>query len=170
MIADALFSLMNRKLFQKISITEICEEAAIGRKTFYRNFDTKEDVIHFHLNGLCEQYEKEIQGLTIRELLYHHFVFLRQHSDIFVVLYHNDLHQMAARRFAELIPQTMPQWSEDPVQQEYYSAYLISGIEAIQRIWVKRGFQENTDEVVAYVQRLQAGIQLPGKQTESDRI
>ena len=45
MIADALFSLMKRKHFQQITVTEICDEAAIGRKTFYRNFDMKEDVL-----------------------------------------------------------------------------------------------------------------------------
>ena len=34
MIADALFSLMKRKPFPQITVTEICDEAAIGRKTF----------------------------------------------------------------------------------------------------------------------------------------
>ena len=32
MIADALFCLLKRKSFQQISVTELCEEAAIGRK------------------------------------------------------------------------------------------------------------------------------------------
>jgi len=41
MIADALFSLMKRKPFHQITVTEICAEAAVGRKTFYRNFELR---------------------------------------------------------------------------------------------------------------------------------
>ena len=43
----------------------------------------------------------------------------------------------------------MPIWSENPIEQEYRSAYIISGIEAIQRVWISRGCVESIDEVVA---------------------
>lgn len=67
MIADALFSLMKRKPFQQISVTEICEEAAIGRKTFYRNFELREDVIDFQLDLMCEDYKKELIPLPLEQ-------------------------------------------------------------------------------------------------------
>lgn len=63
MISDALFSLMKRKPFQQITVTEICEEAAIGRKTFYRNFESREDVIDFQLDLMCENYKRELISL-----------------------------------------------------------------------------------------------------------
>ena len=156
MIADALFSLMKRKPFQKIAITEICEEAAIGRKTFYRNFDLKEDVIDFRLDVLYRQYEQEIHGMTSEEQLYHHFEFVKQNAEEFIALYHNGMHEIAYRRFAELLPQTMPIWSADPVEQEYRSAYIISGIEAIQRVWVERGFIESVEDLIGIVKTMQA--------------
>lgn len=155
MIADALFSLMKRKPFPKITVTEICEEAAIGRKTFYRNFDLREDVIDFRLEMLCKQYEQEIQGMTTDEQLYHHFVFVKNHAEEFIALHQTGLHDLASRRFVVILPQTMPVWSEDPVEQEYRCAYVISGIEAIQRVWVERGFVESIDEVMKIVHRTQ---------------
>lgn len=86
MIADALFRLLKRKPFQQISVTELCQEAAIGRKTFYRNFEKREDVIDFQLDRMCEEYR---QGM-------------------------NDLTQLVYDKFCTLRPDVTSVWSEDP--------------------------------------------------------
>ena len=52
LISDALICLMRQKHFSRITVTEICREADIGRKTFYRHFELKEDVIDFQLDVL----------------------------------------------------------------------------------------------------------------------
>lgn len=153
MIADALFSLMKRKPFQQITITEICEEAAIGRKTFYRNFELKEDVIDFQLDLLCAEYEKAINDAPLDEKLRQHLAFIQSHTDYFITLYNNGLQQIANAKFSVFLPDTMPLWSENPVEQAYRSQYIIAGIEAVQRVWVERGFKESLDDVVAIVQR-----------------
>lgn len=49
----------------------------------------------------------------------------------------------------------MPKWTDDPVEQEYRSQYIIAGVEAVERVWVERGFAESIDEVVAIVNRAQ---------------
>lgn len=153
MIADALFSLMKRKPFQQITITEICEEAAIGRKTFYRNFELKEDVVDFWLDLRCAEYEQDFLCVPLEEKLYYHCVFLKKHTAELITLYHNGMHPMIEKKFSVFLPGTMPIWSEDPVEQEYRSQYIIAGIDAIIRIWVTRGFQESIEEIVAIVNR-----------------
>lgn len=60
---------------------------------------------------------------------------------------------MVRDKFAIRLPETMPQWTKDPVEQEYRSRYIIAGVEAAERVWVERGFAESIDEVVAIVQR-----------------
>lgn len=159
MIADALFQLMKRKLFSKITITEICEEAAIGRKTFYRNFEFKEDVIEFQLDRMVKEYEKEIEGLSFKELLRHHFEFVRRYVDVFTTLYQNDLLWITAKKFNTLLPKTLPIWDNDPLEQEYRSGYMMAGIEAIQRIWIERGCHESIDEIMEIIQRAQEKCQ-----------
>ena len=57
------------------------------------------------------------------------------------------------KKFSVFLPDTMPIGSEDPVEQEDRSQYIIAGIEAIIRIWVTREFQERIDEIVAIVNR-----------------
>jgi AcrR family transcriptional regulator len=153
MIADALFSLMKRKSFQQITVTEICDEAAIGRKTFYRNFDMKEDVVEFRLDILCDQYKEEITDMPLTDQLRHHMEFVRDHADVFITLYKNGIHQMVRDKFAILQPITMPKWTDDPVEQEYRSRYIVAGVEAVEQVWAERGFTESIDEVVAIIQR-----------------
>lgn len=154
-IADALFSLFKRKPFEKITVTEICEEAAIGRKTFYRNFELREDVIEFQLDNMCEEYKKEIEGMSIEECLYHHFEYVKRNKDYFIILYKNGFNMMVHEKFSLQIPNIMPTWTEDIIEQEYRSAYIIAGIEAIQRVWITRGCKESVDKVVEFAIRAQ---------------
>lgn len=47
---QAIFTLMQRKDIEKITVTELCREAGLERVTFYRSFDTKQDVIQYYLD------------------------------------------------------------------------------------------------------------------------
>ena len=155
MIADAMFSLMKRKPFQQITVTEICDEANLGRKTFYRKFELREDVIDFWLDLRCEECREVLLPVPTEAQLYHYCVFLKKYMDVLITLYQNGLHPMVEKKFSVLIPYTMPRWSEDPVEQEYRSQYIIAGIDAIIRVWVTRGFQENVEQIVEIVKRAQ---------------
>lgn len=153
MIAAALYRLMEHTGFHQITITQICEEAGVGRKTFYRNFDFKEDVIDFSLEALCSQYGGEIEHTPEEERLRRHFLFVRQHAQQFILLYRHGLHQRVTDCFSALLPKAMPCWSADPVRQEYYSRYVTAGVEAIMRVWVERGFQESVEDITEMAQR-----------------
>lgn len=48
-IANALFALVTLKPWQEIGISEVVSLAQVGRATFYRNFDTLEDVLTYQL-------------------------------------------------------------------------------------------------------------------------
>ena len=54
--AEALKCLMQNKKYSEITIMELSKKAGLDRKTFYRNFETKEDVIRFYLDGTCQDY------------------------------------------------------------------------------------------------------------------
>ena len=62
---------------------------------------------------------------------------------------------MVHEKFSLQIPNIMPTWTEDIIEQEYRSAYIIAGIEAIQRVWITRGCKESVDKVVEFAIRAQ---------------
>lgn len=157
MISDALFRLMEGRTFHEITVTELCREADVGRRTFYRNFDRKEDVVDLRLDQLYAEHARQMCGKHPDDQLRLHFVFLLEHARQFAVLYTNGFHQETCEKFRKLLPETMPIWSEDPVMQEYCSRYVIAGIETVQRVWVERGFQESVDQVIELVRKIQNG-------------
>lgn len=55
-ISRELLGLMETIEYDKISVSEICRKAEIDRRTFYRNFDSKNDVLEHYINALREEY------------------------------------------------------------------------------------------------------------------
>ena len=51
-ITEALLQLMNKKNYENITITDIAERAGVTRITFYRNFNTKDDIVKQYVQKL----------------------------------------------------------------------------------------------------------------------
>lgn len=57
-IVDALLQLMDKKDYDKITITDITKKAGINRVTFYRNFNTKDDIVNECLKICDSNFDK----------------------------------------------------------------------------------------------------------------
>ena len=57
-IIQALLDLMEITEYDKISVSAICRKANLDRRTFYRNFDSKTDVLEEYIRLLGEEYIK----------------------------------------------------------------------------------------------------------------
>ncbi|NLJ87975.1 MAG: TetR/AcrR family transcriptional regulator, partial [Epulopiscium sp.] len=54
---------MEKMEYDKITVTEICRNADLDRRTFYRNFDSKNDVLEAYISFLGEEYIKMYETL-----------------------------------------------------------------------------------------------------------
>ena len=50
-IFEALMQLMEKKPYDKITVSDIADKAGVARPTFYRNYDDKEDVVFEYLRN-----------------------------------------------------------------------------------------------------------------------
>jgi len=66
-ILEALPILMARKKLNDISISELCERAGVSRMAYYRNYDSKVEILERHLDTLFELYLKEVQSVSVTE-------------------------------------------------------------------------------------------------------
>lgn len=60
-IINALLEQLERKDYSSITINMIVEQAKLGRRTFYRYFKTKDEVIEYITELLMDQFAKTIQ-------------------------------------------------------------------------------------------------------------
>ena len=54
-IAEGLFALLRKKDFSEITVTDIVREADVARASYYRNFDSKEQIIEAAMDDLRDQ-------------------------------------------------------------------------------------------------------------------
>lgn len=148
LICKAMCSLMAELPFDEITVTRICQEAQVGRKTFYRHFQEKEDVVTLMIDYLREEYEKELAHVPLEEAAGYHFRFLSQRMEFMLLLYSSGCVPLLTERFSVLLPRVMPRWSEDERENAYRTAAVVAGTEAVVRLWAERGFRETPEELV----------------------
>lgn len=56
-ITEAILQLLNNKKYEDITITDIAEKAGVTRITFYRNFESKDDIIKQYIQNIFSKYK-----------------------------------------------------------------------------------------------------------------
>lgn len=148
LICKAVCGLMTELPFDEITVTRICQEAEVGRKTFYRHFEEKKDVVMLMIDHLREEYEKELEHISPEEAAGYHFRFLSERMEFLLLLHQAGQIPMLTERFSGILPRVMPRWSADGRENAYRTAAVVAGTEAVIRLWAERGFRETPEELV----------------------
>ncbi|USS91089.1 TetR/AcrR family transcriptional regulator [Fructilactobacillus carniphilus] len=95
-LINALFIKLKTKPYAKITIKDITEQANVARRTFYRLFNNKDEVLDYYCDELFTEYfaflhEKAKDQLTFRQMLVNFFTFWYEKRDKTRILIQNDL-------------------------------------------------------------------------------
>ena len=143
-ITTALLQMMENMPFDDIAITDLVKKAGVGRVSFYRNFESKKDVLEKHLVILLEEWGKEFEALGdpskfSGSLIRHYY----KHKDIYLILYKQGLSDM----IYETIRGAM-KLHEAQHNLERYAKSMIAGmIWGWLDEWMRQGMPEDPDEI-----------------------
>lgn len=59
-LLETLLKLLDNKDYSDISVTELTEKADIARQTFYRNYDSMDDILLSRLNEIVDEYLERV--------------------------------------------------------------------------------------------------------------
>lgn len=147
MIIDALLQLLNHKQLQKISIKDLCESAGVGRVTFYRHFDSIDDVLRRHCDDRFDQlrqyllnYYKDSQSEPFLKPL---LMYWYHDSQILEILIRYNKQDMIREAFMQMI-QTMKKKSvQTGISDDNMSSYQLviqsSVAIAVLGKWIENG-------------------------------
>ena len=62
-IAEAFYALLQKKDYDSITVSEIAQKADLSRRTFYRVFDSKQDIITYLLARIFPDYIAALKRL-----------------------------------------------------------------------------------------------------------
>lgn len=150
----ALIKLMSKKPFVQISISEIVNTAGVSRSSFYRNFDSKEQILISYING---QYKDFFSATGIVSVYPEHpdidgfllprFRFIREHKDFFIALRKNNLLYYI---FEQLDPNILNlMCGQDYSASPYYFALFSGSCAGVVQAWIDNDFRETEKEMAA---------------------
>jgi len=94
-LTEALLKLMEKKPFNEISVSELCEKAGVARASFYRNYDSMQEILTNYLSSVTDEWweefvkypEDEFHEKFWKELLLQY----KKNEELIKLIYQNDI-------------------------------------------------------------------------------
>ena len=147
-ILAALLDLLKEKPLSDISVSELTSRAEIGRVSFYRNYQNKEDILKEESDRLIKEWGRIYKfnpDSTPESLFPSLFDFYRDHREFYTILYNAGMSSI----MMETIIGTIQILPEMPNLEAYMKSFWAYGIYGWMLEWIKRGMHESGDEFKA---------------------
>lgn len=149
-ITIALFQLMHEKSFSEISISELIRRAKVARVSFYRNYESKEDVLITLIDDILEHFRETIDSNEANFYTYQNvrrsFEFFKKYDELALDLYrfgYGSIILEKLNRFHEEVAGTMPNHSVEKYKlYMYMGAFFNTAI-----MWIQTGEKEDIEEI-----------------------
>lgn len=149
-LTGSLLMLLVEKPLEQISISELCDAAGVGRTSFYRNFETKEEILKAHIKHLFCGWMNEWKsspGLPLSELVYQVFSHFETNRDFYSLLNKRGLTYLLKDILLDLCGFNPDQEVAAAYSSAYAAFFLYGWIE----VWFRRGMKETAAELAAYL-------------------
>ena len=137
-IAEAFVSLLHEKEYSKISVSEICEKAAVSRQTFYSLFKAKENIVAFELSKkylFNPNEECKCTGRpSLRELSKAYARFISDKSDFINLLVKNNIIYLMQEGLYECFLECIRK--DDNWESDLAADFLAAGLSTIAKHYV----------------------------------
>lgn len=151
-ITDALFILLKKKHINDISITELIQKAGVSRNSFYRNFETLEDIAYKYFMQSSYAWwdnivvKEHIQDITmIGRTLFEHFYTIK---DRIILAYEKGLSSAFTRHIFDC---AFRERNANDKHQCYLVARVAGLICGLMNEWVKGKMTESPEYVASFL-------------------
>lgn len=144
-LTQALLLLMEQKPLAQINISELCEKAGVSRVSFYRNFNSMEEILLQHLIKCTDDWWEEFSKKNADALSENFWTELlaqyRKNERLIRLLYENHVSHLIKEH---IFTCCAPESAKD--EMEGYSRALLAGaLYGLIDEWIRRGMQELPD-------------------------
>lgn len=143
-ITEAFLLLLKKKEYREISITEICKKAGVTRMSFYRNFESKEDILFRKVRDITDSFLKDsaisYKNDTLSSYFIKLFTHMEQEKEICTALNQAGLMHIVKDEFDRVFLNTYRQEYDD-----YKSVFLAGGIYNVFLFWFHNDCRENPE-------------------------
>lgn len=151
-IYEALIKIMENKMFNDITIGEITKKAGVARLTFYRNYNSKEDIILRKTRKIYNDLMVELETISLHEnAIYnsiHKIIFVfNKYEHLFELLLKNGLDYLIMQSFESEISNILKKIFRVNTSEKYRVKFYEGALFAIAVEWVKNSRKESVNEM-----------------------
>lgn len=158
-ITNALLHLMHLYPYHEITVKQIILESRIARKTFYRNYHSKDDILDSYITGIMQQYVlslKQNANGRLSNILEIIFSFCVRNKEFLLLLRDNRMMHILLEKWNTFIPMVHDQvigtdciiahnFSEKQVS--YIIAFNVGAVWNIIMKWIEFDMQDTPDVI-----------------------
>lgn len=145
-ITEALFNLMKKKDYNSISISEITIKAGVNRISFYRNFNSKDEIIEKWIHDITNNFLKtsniSYKNDSTKDYFIKLFTHLEKYKEQGKLICKANLTYLLKQEFDDILLK---------IYEEEYSAYksyfIAGGIFNVYYYWLISGCKETPDTI-----------------------
>lgn len=160
-IVNSFFDLLSTKPLNSITISEITQNAELARRTFYRHFKTREDIINYYIHEAAKAYGEimdvyqSIDNKTISKIF---FEICLKHKKRLIILYKQNLLHLLLSELNIIFTEYQQKFaSQEELQMEnrgYFLAYNIGGLWNLLIKWITDDFEKTPEQLAEIVEKL----------------
>ena len=169
----ALISLLKKKPFDYITVSEICEEAGVNRSTFYLHYETFGDLLaettRYLLDDFLAYFSTDTKAIALNladcelndlificdKYLSPYLSYVKDHKEIFgtALLYNQTLgfEDVYKRMFDNIFNPILERFQYTPSNRQYVMMYYLNGVNAIILEWLRNGCDKSIQEIAEII-------------------
>ena len=147
-MTKSLLELLHERPIEDITVRDLTNRAGVGRVSFYRHFESKEDILRQESDRLIKEWGAAFEqspGAGLDTLFPNLFNFLQKNQSFYQALYQAGLSSI----LMDTIVGTIQHEAEETNAEAYFKSFLAYGIFGWVNEWIRRGMQESGDEMDA---------------------
>ena len=165
----ALISLLKKKPFDYITVSEICDTAGVNHSTFYLHYDTVADLLNESVRYLIDDFlsyfssdsksvalnivdcEPEKLFFICDEYLEPYLTYVKDHKEVFGTMVSHvetlGFEDVYKRMFENIFNPILDRFHYPENDRKYVMMYYLNGINAIVLEWLRDGCEKSITEV-----------------------
>ena len=165
----ALLSLLEKKPFEYITISEICEDAGVNRSTFYLHYENTADLLKeattYVLDNFASYFSVDMESIVskydncdLQELnfinekyLHPYLSFIKENQRLFAAVLSQpttfDSKAIFQRLFDDVFNPILDRFHYPTDEQHYVMMFYLNGITAIITEWLKEDCRKNIADI-----------------------
>jgi len=162
-----LLEAMRKQPYEKITLTELCRQLKVSRKSFYRYFPAKEDCLLALIDHtLSDCNEIALRGWNGSEILdtsvqLRFFNFWRAHGPFLEAVCDNGLQYLLMDRTAVMVDRIKENAEQGSFAENQVEYFVAHGLMATVLRWHHYGFQSSPEEMAKVFGSLLGKAELP---------